>query len=245
MCTEFIENNIISFLGIEDGLQSTTEINYWLCGPAVGFIVAYWTLCLLTMNNIMFRWDSFNCCCCCHHIIRRKKNEKSATATAAAATTMRSDNDESEMKISEVDTTQVSVIVSASGGDDSGIRRRPSFVKRDKTLQSVLSSKKSHAGHMRTLFADGPEFIGLTEEVHSINGGLGRLENMLEMLIEKKKEEEKEEEEEETRLEKMIATLKGEVDTVESEKAEPFEEIETSSEDEESSGKKLKLDELS
>ena len=57
----------------------------------------------------------------------------------------------------------------------------------------LSNKKKSSHGNLHTLYADGIEFVGLTNEVHSIHGGMDRLESMIATLM-KKDEEENEEE---------------------------------------------------
>ena len=108
------------------------------------------------------------------------------------------------------------------GNEGLHVQKRKSFVKRDVELKESKKKKKmGSAGHLRTLFADGPEFIGLATEVHSIHGGMARLESMVASMLMAQNE-------------KMIASMQENNE----EEVAYFEEVNTSDEEAEDEAEK-------
>ena len=63
------------------------------------------------------------------------------------------------------------------------LNRRSSFAARDIELTKPKQNKRGTTGQLRTLYADGEEFVGLTTEVHSIHGSLDQVKAMCAMLM--------------------------------------------------------------
>ena len=156
------------------GQENTTapKLNWYMCGSALGFIVVYWGICYFSDVKLS----------CTSELQTKEKKEKDTSSKVIV-----------EMNTLQKPRTKLLDIAAATKlHDDADFLRRASFVKRDVELASSSKKKKGHAGHaghLRTLFADGPEFIGLSNEVHSINGAMARLENMVATLMIMKQKE--------------------------------------------------------
>lgn len=164
--------------GAGQDLSSTPTINYGLCLVALGFIVIYWGICVyMKWNN--GELDTFCCFEGCRKIKKVKSEKESSPEDTSDSNT----------------TTGEQVFVK--------VRKRNSFVQRDIELSN---KKKSSHGNLHTLYADGIEFVGLTNEVHSIHGGMDRLESMIATLMKKDEEENEEEEKEEIVFDQHVSS---------------------------------------
>ena len=185
------------FAGQENA--TAPKINWYLCVPAVGFILAYWGVCFLA--------DASSSCLWCLQCWSKHKKEQK----------------EQEKEEKEEEKEKSSTMVEMNGLH---VQKRKSFVKRDVELESK-KKKMGSAGHLRTLFADGPEFIGLATEVHSIHGGMARLESMVASMLMAQNE-------------KMIASMMVQNNMQENKEEEvaSFEEVNTSDEEAEDEAEK-------
>jgi hypothetical protein len=158
--------------GAGQNVSTKPTIDYGMCGVAIGFIIFYWGI------SIYQRWsegefNSYICCKCCHRIKKVEENDKDKNKDKAP----------SEDQIDTISAIKEQPFVKApfsTGRSNFKLQHSNSFLIRDIELSK---KKTSHAGHMHALYADGPEFVGLTNEVHSIRGGMDRLENMIAMLV--------------------------------------------------------------
>jgi hypothetical protein len=143
----------------------------WLCAPALSFIVVYWGLCL----SIKYHdgdIDDWLCVECCKKrkkkMMGKKKTKKLEPPKNSERT--RNTDDNSTIDIGTKDTKPKRV----------ARRRRSSFIIKGRELEL---SKIGKGGHLRQLYADGPEFVGLLNEVHAINSSMREMKHHIKDLI--------------------------------------------------------------
>ena len=151
-------------------ISSEPTINYFVVVPFLAFIVPYWMLAVF-LKHSEGDYDSmleyFSCCQCC----------------LMFPTNVKDDTEED----TEEKTITVNIPSKGSGALSSAskikIKKRGSFFVRDAELRKKKKNKKRGHGNLRTLYADGEEFVGLTNEVHSIHGSIDQLKDMMGVLM--------------------------------------------------------------
>ena len=156
----------------EDG----TGLNLYLCVPAVCFVVIYWGICVA----IYFREE--NADGSKKHdrggrLCASKKKEK-VVINGTVPVAGEEEHKALEMAIDPgigEPVIRPDGILMAETKEDSvrvGLHvslRKKSFMRRGNELKDDEEHASHSQGHRRMLFADGPEFIGLSKELHSVH----------------------------------------------------------------------------
>ena len=148
------------------GNQEDAGLNLYLCVPATCFIVMYWGICVVIYFRDRARDEGWHC---------RVKNRKSKMKQEKHE--VPEEEEEGKSNTIEVGADPGSVILldlpetnTVESTQQSFMsKRKKSFMRREGELKEDEEHASHSQGHRRMLFADGPEFVGLSKELHSVH----------------------------------------------------------------------------
>ena len=129
--------------------SDSTDVDWWLAGPAIAFMMGYWMLCVVSSVRE-------GECECCGRWLRGSNGEKKEGNVGSQGTDVKQEEEKQEA-------IQVQVRMHSNNRVN---RRKKSFMVR---ASDPFPQRPHHVGHNRTLFLDSPEFVALSHETHSVH----------------------------------------------------------------------------